>query len=638
MKGDRLTRYVIVAVIGFWLLAIVLCSKAEADTVNVGDANCGDYLSVSNRVYKLTENMSCPDIGFNVVAPNVTIYLNGYTLTYGDDGVGSGPANGCQDGTRSKIENQDCYWNAGGTGIRVPTQGRAGLKVIGPGKISCGTTDTAIANTNQWSMSAIVSKDSAGLDAAFENCEFRDFTIANLNTPNSRPIISEWMSGTTIENVVCSSNVFHKAIDTSWQAVVPHMGNWQGPAASKNVMDGVKIYGRFKGTGVGGYFGSNSIIKNSRIEAGELLGTGMQEKNSYGFGQTDSIVACTLLGGVRGVYMEKAGNVFSSYFDIHVVPESGSQAVPGGGGWAIKMQTYGGWTGRSKIKYNYIRVSCREASDGPIAGISIDFASYGDIVAANIDSNDFVVWSYKDSVGTAGYLGDFATAMWVDAEDIPWRKDSISFFDNHIKTNNRAFSSSSPDNYGCDSFYANCNLLERWDTLHTGATYSPKYKTYDIRDAGEVGWRFEGLTFSNGASQDSGYVTGGAETPTFGSFECGAAPICNVSPTSLPFGDVQVDQTKLDTFIIWNSGDTVLPVNVTEACAGFSITAGGGVDTLAIAETLTVIVQFAPTVAQVYNCTIETGNNTYCSDVSALGTGTNPPIAGRKVRGKWGKH
>src|SRR4030067_314642 len=30
MKGENLTIYVIVAVIGFWLLAIVLCSKAEA--------------------------------------------------------------------------------------------------------------------------------------------------------------------------------------------------------------------------------------------------------------------------------------------------------------------------------------------------------------------------------------------------------------------------------------------------------------------------------------------------------------------------------------------------------------------------------------------------------------------------------
>lgn len=502
----------------YGFLAFVLPKDACADTVNIGDADCGSNLNVSNRVYRLIQNMGCPDIGLEVSVSNVTILLNGFTLTYADDGTGTGAVNGCN--TRTEIGSMDCGWNAGGTGIKVTGTGWSGLRIKGPGSIRCFVTDTSVADTTIWSMSAIA------VVTAFDY-SFNHIVLESLNiyvyTCNSRPFLVQYMDNCTLTAVTCSSGVWHQAMDLTGQDNYPFWGSFG--TSNNNYFYKVRLLGRFPGVGLSAGTGANCAIRGSRIEGGENWPPIKKQKNGYGVGFTKTLVSCSLIGSMRGNYTSNACRIESCYFDIHPVPETITGSVPGGAGWAFKLQPDAGWSGTAVIKHNYIRVSNRSAEDGPAAGISIDSYAYGNYVNAKIDSNTFVAWAYKDSVdGPTAYYGDFSTCVWVDAE-LPWRKSYVSFYDNHYKSNNRVFSSNSPDNFGCDSFYANCGTIERWDTLHTPVTtYSPRFKTYDIRDAGEVGWKFEGLTFTNGASADSNYLVGGAQAPTFGSFDCGGSP------------------------------------------------------------------------------------------------------------------
>src|SRR3990170_2152953 len=164
------------------LIAVFLVEPACGDTLNIGDAQCGANLNVAGRYYRLTENMSCPDVGLNPTAANITIDLNGYTLTYGDDGVGTGAVNGCN--TRAEMENVDCYWNAGATGIHTTGDGFLNL-TIKNGSIRSFITDTSVSDTTLWSASTIVGS-TAFNGLVVENCSLFVYTA------NSRAIVSQY--------------------------------------------------------------------------------------------------------------------------------------------------------------------------------------------------------------------------------------------------------------------------------------------------------------------------------------------------------------------------------------------------------------------------------------------------------------
>jgi len=95
---------------------------------------------------------------------------------------------------------------------------------------------------------------------------------------------------------------------------------------------------------------------------------------------------------------------------------------------------------------------------------------------------------------------------------------------------------------------------------------------------------------------------------------------CNVSPTSLDFGLVDLGSSIDTTFTIRNDGCNALAGTVSETCDDYSIISGGGAYALAAGESLTVTVRFAPAVCGTRLCTIETGNGA-CTDVSCTGEG-----------------
>ena len=104
----------------------------------------------------------------------------------------------------------------------------------------------------------------------------------------------------------------------------------------------------------------------------------------------------------------------------------------------------------------------------------------------------------------------------------------------------------------------------------------------------------------------------------------GGTSDCQVLPMTLAFGLVQVGSASDLTFVITNSGTAALSGTVSEACAPFSLISGGGSYTLANGESWEVTVRFAPTVAGLHSCSIETGV-TACGDVSCTGSGSEAP-------------
>jgi hypothetical protein len=92
------------------------------------------------------------------------------------------------------------------------------------------------------------------------------------------------------------------------------------------------------------------------------------------------------------------------------------------------------------------------------------------------------------------------------------------------------------------------------------------------------------------------------------------APECSVSPTSLDFGEVEVASHLDRTFTIENVGGGTLMGSVSETCAHYQITSGGGSYSLGGGESRTVTVRFTgPSSPGTYTCTVETG--TACPNV-----------------------
>ena len=99
-------------------------------------------------------------------------------------------------------------------------------------------------------------------------------------------------------------------------------------------------------------------------------------------------------------------------------------------------------------------------------------------------------------------------------------------------------------------------------------------------------------------------------------------PQCQVSPTSLDFGTVNVGSSTDRTFTITNSGGGTLTGSVSESCSHYSIVSGGGSYSLGAGQSRTVTVRFAPTSSGTKTCSVSTG--TSCSNVSCSGQGVTP--------------
>ena len=94
---------------------------------------------------------------------------------------------------------------------------------------------------------------------------------------------------------------------------------------------------------------------------------------------------------------------------------------------------------------------------------------------------------------------------------------------------------------------------------------------------------------------------------------------CQVSPTSLDFGTVNVGNYLDKTFDISNTGGGTLSGTVSETCGDYSLV-GDVTYSLTGGQSKTFTVRFAPASAGVKNCTVETGNAA-CVDVSCTGIG-----------------
>jgi hypothetical protein len=100
-------------------------------------------------------------------------------------------------------------------------------------------------------------------------------------------------------------------------------------------------------------------------------------------------------------------------------------------------------------------------------------------------------------------------------------------------------------------------------------------------------------------------------------------PECSVSPTSLDFGTVCVDDYSDRTFTITNVGTGQLAGTFSETCSQYSIIGSSGSYLIGPGHTKTFTVRFQPTSIGSKSCTIETGNS-LCSDISCTGVGDAP--------------
>ncbi len=107
-----------------------------------------------------------------------------------------------------------------------------------------------------------------------------------------------------------------------------------------------------------------------------------------------------------------------------------------------------------------------------------------------------------------------------------------------------------------------------------------------------------------------------------GSIDCAAAGSagCDVSPSSLEFGGVEVgSSTDLD-FTISNPGTWIITGSVEETCEHYEIVAGGGSYALGPGGSHVVTVRFSPASTGTRTCTIDLGEDA-CSEVACSGRG-----------------
>ncbi len=98
---------------------------------------------------------------------------------------------------------------------------------------------------------------------------------------------------------------------------------------------------------------------------------------------------------------------------------------------------------------------------------------------------------------------------------------------------------------------------------------------------------------------------------------------CAVSETTVDFDTVTVGESASLSFTLTNNGGASYDGTIGNACAPFTIDAGGGAYTLAPQEVRTVDISFAPAGGGAFVCTLETGCD---SRVVLRGAGDPPPL------------
>lgn len=127
-------------------------------------------------------------------------------------------------------------------------------------------------------------------------------------------------------------------------------------------------------------------------------------------------------------------------------------------------------------------------------------------------------------------------------------------------------------------------------------------------------------------SQNCVIETGAAACADVSASGTGDPPaICSVDPTSLEFGTVSIGTSAERSFTVRNVGGQILTGTVSESCAGFSLSSGGGAYSLGAGEARIVVVRFEPASEGPADCTIQLGN-AGCGTVSASGTGERGPV------------
>jgi hypothetical protein len=95
------------------------------------------------------------------------------------------------------------------------------------------------------------------------------------------------------------------------------------------------------------------------------------------------------------------------------------------------------------------------------------------------------------------------------------------------------------------------------------------------------------------------------------------APVCELDPTGLDFGLVEIGSSTDLSFTIRNTGGGTLSGTVSSPCGGFSII-GSAAYSLGPQESATFTVRFTPVGVGGVGCAIETGSG-YCGDVASTG-------------------
>ena len=104
---------------------------------------------------------------------------------------------------------------------------------------------------------------------------------------------------------------------------------------------------------------------------------------------------------------------------------------------------------------------------------------------------------------------------------------------------------------------------------------------------------------------------------------CPQPPACQLSTTTLDFGEVFLGESEEQSFTLTNSGGSLLEGAISVACAGFELV-GSGEYSLGASESRQFTIRFAPIAVGDAQCAIETGS-LLCDLVVAGGTGTDAP-------------
>ncbi|MFC1799715.1 choice-of-anchor D domain-containing protein [Candidatus Eisenbacteria bacterium] len=100
---------------------------------------------------------------------------------------------------------------------------------------------------------------------------------------------------------------------------------------------------------------------------------------------------------------------------------------------------------------------------------------------------------------------------------------------------------------------------------------------------------------------------------------------CEVAPDTLDFGAITVGSDSTMSFTITNNGTSDLVLSISESCAEFSISSGGGSQTVpGSGGTHSVDVTFSPAGAGAKTCTVSLGEACLCIDVECLGSASVP--------------